>query len=87
MRRVIHKYQFDHGYALLGDALLPEGAHVVLVGEQNDRPAIWALVDPSIEPSVKYRIFATGEPCPPMEDHVGSLISYPCVWHVFKGTP
>ena len=41
---------------------LPTGARVVHVAEQEDRPQLWALVDPSAPPEPRsFQTLATGE--------------------------
>ena len=70
--------------------LLPTGAHVLHVAEQNGQPHLWALVDPNAEPEERtFRIAGTGHKItahPELFDYVGTfqMLGGSLVFHVFE---
>lgn len=83
----IFKYPFGEDLGVLDAVKLPRNAKVVLVAEQNGVPTIWAVVDheEGTAPALRtYRLFGTGQVCPPADQHVGSVVCGNFTWHIFK---
>lgn len=66
---------------------IPKGAEILTVAGQHDKPALWALVEPTAvrEPRT-FRVFGTGRPVPYGLQFVGTAICHggSLVWHVFE---
>lgn len=67
------------------EVVMPKGAEVLSVGEQNGLICVWARVD-TREPSVKrlFRVAGTGHP-DPRGNFVGVVMQHggALVWHIF----
>lgn len=87
MSRTIHKYNLlpgEPGYCLM----LPEGAKVLAIGNQNELLMLWAEVDPdaALEPR-HFVTYSTGHPMPDDPGtYIGTTIfmSGSLVWHVYE---
>ena len=66
--------------------LMPEGAEILHVGDQNGTITIWALVD--VETEFLYREFiivGTGQQIPyDKYTHIGTVFQGSFVWHIFE---
>ena len=64
---------------------MPDGAHVVHVGEQNGYPTLWFEVDAErrIVPR-RFGVYGTGHLIPASATHVGSYVTPPFVWHIYE---
>ena len=66
---------------------LPEGAKLLNFQTQDNKPHIWALVDPMRQlEAVGFRLFGTGQPIGNTDtlEYVGTVQIEPFVWHLFK---
>lgn len=88
MVRTIFKYPC---YSTTGSFTLdlPIGAQLLCVQLQNNRPMVWALVDPeALKEPVEFTIFGTGHPISDEfllhNDYVVSFQHGIFVWHLFK---
>jgi len=83
--KTIYKYQLFAGHDVME---MPKGAQVLTVQAQNDKPHIWALVDP-YESSVEARrfgVYGTGHDMPDdLGPYIGTfqLEGGSLVFHVF----
>lgn len=69
--------------------VMPAGAELLSVANQNGRLCLWALADPSKEKVPRcIEIVGTGNPIPTNPEEirkfVGTVIIGPFVWHVFE---
>lgn len=69
---------------------MSKGTEVLTVQTQDNRPCLWAVVDPDAEVEVRYfEIFGTGQNI--HEDmgvdrkYIGTFQQPPYVWHLFEG--
>lgn len=66
---------------------MPIGAEILTVQIQNDKPCIWAMVDPEAEKKVRhFQVFGTGQPIPEVSmKYIGTYqeLGGSLVWHVF----
>lgn len=68
---------------------MPQGAEILVVACQDERPCIWAIVDPvaPVEDRV-FQIFGTGhqmsESMGVDRKFLGTAFCPPSVWHVFE---
>lgn len=69
-----------------GSIRMPKGAKILSVQLQNNRPNIWAIVDPKAEMvSRLFVIVGTGEPFDDTDmSYVGTYQQPPFVWHLFE---
>ncbi len=87
MAMKIFKYEIgDSSCMPVGDHVLmmPQSAHILHAGFQNDRLCVWAMVQTNCE-KVKRSIsvFGTGHNIPFSHgQYVGSAVSDTLVWHV-----
>ncbi len=82
--RVIYKYQIPAQRNSMSIDL-PESFEVVHVGTQNGlHIALWILLDEEADliPYI-FSVRGTGQHVTDDEEHVGSVIMPPYVWHVF----
>lgn len=69
---------------------MPKGATPLHVEVQNDKPCLWALVDPTAEREERtFYVHGTGHPVGPGAEHVGSfmLMDGTFVGHLFQPRP
>jgi hypothetical protein len=79
---VIYKYRIGYDGA---SPLMPQGAKVVHVGEQNGDIYLWASVNPNmLEERRTFTVVGTGHKAPPDSVYVGTVQIHPFVWHVFE---
>lgn len=79
----IWKYTLEHGHNTF---LLPKGAKILHVGQQNGTVCLWARVDPEQEQEKRvFRFVGTGHPlnCTDIT-YLGTAHDDPFVWHVFE---
>lgn len=80
--KTVHKYELKSHDASIK---LPLGAEILTVQLQNDRPVLWALIDPGNELVDRFiSIVGTGWD---VEDSMKYICTYPdgyMVWHVFE---
>lgn len=64
---------------------LPVNAKLLRVACQNEKPNIWALVDPYGNKEVReFVVIGTGYPVPENAQYIGSCDDRIFVWHVFE---
>ena len=85
--KTIHKFQIDVVGAQT--VFMPDGAEILAVQVQRNRPCIWALVDPAA-PIIEYTIFTHGTGHTVNENagrYIGTyqLDGGAFIAHVFKG--
>jgi hypothetical protein len=90
MKRVVWKYAvpYEHRAPETPPHVIPVGSRVLLCAPDPETaiPTVWIELDPE-EQNKTERLFVaygTGRQVPPDMDHVGSLVSYPFVWHVYE---
>lgn len=67
--------------------MMPEGATILHVDQQNSMVCLWALVSPVAPREVRtFHIIPTGVPIENVGKYLGSVIIEPYVWHVFEDT-
>lgn len=67
------------------EIVMPRGAEILLVADQDGAACIWARVCPNRPTETRtFVIFGTGYPILPGGNHVGSFQQGPFVWHVFE---
>lgn len=84
----VYKYPFDiNDYFELD---LPEGAMILKLDMQFEKPVLWALVDPS-RPLIRrtFRLAGTGHPIKESFDQLFfhgtfSMMGGSLIWHVFE---
>ena len=67
--------------------LMPRLAEVIHVAVQDDRPCMWALVNPAAEPTARtFHVHGTGHRVDPQLVHLGSfmLVDGRFVGHLFE---
>lgn len=65
---------------------LPEGARILHVNAQNDRPTLWYQCDTAAEIETKtIHLVGTGHAAPETDEarYLGTVLLSPFVWHVF----
>ena len=73
--------------------MMPEGAKIVFVHDQNGVPCFWAEVQPRKEYEPRwFGVYGTGHIVPESNmmfkhNYVGSTISGPFVWHIYELDP
>lgn len=90
--RVIHKYPLNLGSTKI---MLPDGAVVLLVGEQNNDLFMWVMLDTEKAPTVQrhFKVFGTGKELPEIQEgtdpiaYIGTAFIGPFVWHIFELAP
>jgi hypothetical protein len=88
--KVIHKYPMPVLMDQVSFLQMPEDAHVLHAGFQDNRLCFWALIDPE-QPMRHHtvRVIGTGQPIDDdvalIADYVGTVQDGPFVWHVFVG--
>ncbi len=67
---------------------MPTTNRVVHVARDgNGRPCIWAEVDDMTDSApFKVSVRGTGHPLPKDENHIGTFVDMPFVWHVYSPT-
>jgi hypothetical protein len=67
---------------------MPAGAEVLRHVEVNERHRslwVWAIVNPSAHLALRtFFVCGTGNPMPPVGEHVGTVMDGLLVWHVFE---
>lgn len=71
------------------EVMMPVGAELLSVANQNGSLCLWAMVDPSKGSQPRYiEIFGTGNPIPTDmgvdRKFLGTAVVNPFVWHVFE---
>lgn len=71
-----------------GSIRMPIGAKILSVQLQNNRPMMWAIVDPNAETEIrKFEIVGTGmgfNDTNYMYTYIGTFQDNPFVWHLFE---
>lgn len=91
MTKKIFKYELDMQSGTNCLIMMPKGAQVLTVQMQNDKPYVWALVDPEVrEISMLLEIFGTGQNIffddDETRDYIGTFQTGVLVFHVFLYT-
>ncbi|MFX0134751.1 MAG: hypothetical protein ACFFDN_14010 [Candidatus Hodarchaeota archaeon] len=84
----IYKYQipFEDVFTMF----LPIGAKILMVGDQNDKAYLWALVNPNNDTEDRYfRLAGTGHPIEHKDENLKYINSFMqlggrLVWHLFE---
>ena len=64
---------------------VPEGVVIRHVGSQEDRPVIWAEVDPEREWLPRaFCVIGTGHPIPNHATYIGTAVGMAFVWHIYE---
>ena len=84
--QTVHKFRLSPGNPVTVE--MPNLAHIIHVGTQDDGPVLWAWVDTD-QPMTQreYYVFGTGHPMPsePQLHHIGTCQTESgFVWHVFR---
>jgi len=77
------------------DIIMPKNAEILYVGNQDNYPCLWVLVETELEKeNRKFRIYGTGHPILPnvntpyntYDIYVGTVITWngKLVWHIFE---
>jgi hypothetical protein len=81
----VYKYELHPDTSVVS---MPEGARILHVDVQDNRPYIWALVDPTLRHvGRKFAVVGTGQQFDATDVvHVGTFLMYggDLVWHVFE---
>lgn len=82
----IHKYQFSIADAV--EIVMPERARILHVDHQNNKPAIWAMVNAEWKEEIrKFYIAGTGHELNELwlfRTHIGTIQINGYVWHIFE---
>jgi len=82
----IYKYQFDITDTVTID--MPIGSQVMSFDSQDNKPTLWALVEPEAEIEERtFYLFGTGHNVPDnfdASDHIGTIQINGLVWHLFE---
>lgn len=85
MNKVIWKFPLK--LTDIQDVLLPIGAQILSVAEQNGVICLWAIVNPEEEKATRsIEIHGTGNDSfgPGSRTFLGTVVMNPFVWHVFE---
>jgi hypothetical protein len=80
-------WKFELEVTDLQEVVMPSGAEILSVGNQDGKLCLWAMVSPTATQDIE--IIGTGNTIPHTPSYVervliGTVIMPPFVWHVFE---